>query len=87
MERSEVVGLMSVEGQASRRRQVGNGDDDHASQVICERQAIVEANVFVYCYHCPLDGLLQRLHFCSMAMVTSRQLRNPVPEATIRTHV
>lgn len=76
---------MGVEkGQASRRRQVDNGDDDHASlEVICERQAIVEANVFVYYYHCPLDGLLQRLHFCSMAMVTTcRQLHNLVPEAT-----
>lgn len=77
---------MGVEGQASRRRQVGHGEDDHASQVMCERQAIVEANVFVYCYHCPLDGLFQRLHFCSMAMVTSRQLHNLVPEATIMAH-
>ena len=33
---------MGVEGQASRHRQVGNGDDDHASQVMYERQAIVE---------------------------------------------
>lgn len=63
----------------SRRRQIGNGDDNHASQMMCESNDIVEANVSGYFHHRPVNGLLQRHHFSSMVMVTSRELHNLVP--------
>lgn len=65
-------------------RQIGNGDDNHASQVTSKHKAIVEASVYSSFRRRPVDGLLQLDRFSSMATVTSRQLHNLVPEATIQ---